>query len=146
MKTRFAEETEIWCPSLTSVIRHNKMFEPSSYNNLVYFFRFAFLCKSEFNSSMFLLISVAYPLIAETCYDYYKLGIAPRLSECLLLMDSTQTPFRCCWNNLIPSPTVCFSLWFCLSVSYIFPSVIFFFVNKKLFDVNLKPFWRFNEN
>ena len=57
------------------------------------------------NQSDYFIFSylASYPPLADTCMDFYKLGIVPEPSFCLSLKGISVSSLQCCWNNLVPS-------------------------------------------
>ena len=56
------------------------------------------------------IILESYSPLADSCIDFYKLGISPMPSQCLTLKGITVSTLQCCWNNLIASTTVSLSI------------------------------------
>ena len=46
------------------------------------------------------ILTEAYPPIANSCMEFYKLGIAPKPLKCLNLSVTAGSLLTCCWNNL----------------------------------------------
>ena len=53
------------------------------------------------NKTLWILnILDGYPPIANSCIEFYKLGIVPTISTCLNLSDSSGGTLTCCWNSM----------------------------------------------
>lgn len=47
--------------------------------------------------------SDTYEPLAETCQQFYQLGIVPNQGDCLEFQTKSSEVINCCWNNIDPS-------------------------------------------
>lgn len=90
---KFVEETHHLCRCIMQVA-----------NFMNYIFQATFTLENKYlknGSIIFRTFLDAYaPLNANSCMDFYQLGIVPNSSQCLKLTDSNGSPINCCLNSL----------------------------------------------